>query len=178
MMGALPWVDALALFGNFLMLSLLTNGSSLAAAPDIHRMMVTNMGLVSDGQFSASIAIAHAAPGPNVLFVASLGYQAAGMLGAAVTLLGMLLPSTTLAYAAAHWGRKRGESRALRAFRAGTAPIVIALPLATGWMLAPQAPAWGTVGLTVAAALFAWLTRVHLLVLIAAGAAIGAAGLI
>jgi chromate transporter len=177
-MTTLALADLAALFCNLVVLSLLTNGSALAAVPDMRRMMVGNMGLLSDAQFNSSIAIAHAAPGPNVLFVAALGYQAAGAVGAAVTLLGVLLPSTTLAYAAARWSHARRENRALRAFKAGTAPVVIALPLASGWILAAQSPAWGNVAVTAAAALLAWRTRVHVLVLIAAGAVAGMLGLV
>jgi chromate transporter len=76
------------------------------------------------------------------------------------------------------WSHARRESRALRAFKAATAPIVIALPLATGWILAAQAPPWGLLALTAATALLVWFTRIHVLALIAAGAAAGALGLI
>jgi chromate transporter len=78
----LPAIDWLALFGHFLLLSLLAVGGAVTVAPDIHRVMVDQMGLLSDAQFSASIAIGQASPGPNVLFVAVMGYQAAGLPGA------------------------------------------------------------------------------------------------
>ena len=67
------------LFGHFLLLSLLSIGGAITVAPDMHRVMVDQMGLLNDAQFNASIAIAQAAPGPNVLFVAVMGYQAAGL---------------------------------------------------------------------------------------------------
>jgi chromate transporter len=177
-MTSLAFTDLLALFGNLVVLSLLTNGSALSAIPDMRRMMVSDMALLSDAQFSSSIAIAYAAPGPNTLLVAAIGYQAAGLAGAAAMLFGILLPSTTMGYAAARWGQARSESRLLRAFKSATAPIVVALPFATGWILTAQAPAWGYLVLTAAAALLVWLTRTHVLLLIAAGAALGAAGLI
>jgi chromate transporter len=66
----------------------------------------------------------------------------------------------------------------VRAFKAATAPIVIALPFASGWTLAAQTPAWGHVALTAAVALLVWRTRTHVLLLLAAGAAAGALGLI
>ena len=66
---------------------------------------------------------AQAAPGPNVLFVAVMGYQAAGLLGAAATLTGIMLPSTVLALIASRWGHARAEWRAVRAFKTGMAPI-------------------------------------------------------
>lgn len=168
--------DALALFGHFLLLSLLSIGGAITVAPDMHRVLVDQMKLISDTQFNASIAIAQAAPGPNILFVAVMGYQAAGLFGAAMTLTAIMLPSTTLALAAARWNQARRDWLALRAFRAGMAPIVIALLIATGWILTAQTPGWRHVLLTVAAAIAVWRTRLHLLVLIVAGGVVGALG--
>jgi chromate transporter len=172
----LPAIDWLALFGHFLLLSLLAVGGAVTVASDVHRVMVDQMGLLSDAQFSASIAIGQASPGPNVLFVAVMGYQAAGLPGAAVTLFGMMLPSTTLALAAARWGHARRDWRTVQAFKAGVAPIVIGLLFATGWILSTGTAGWRHALLTLAAALLVWRTRVHLLVLIGAGAVMGAAG--
>jgi len=169
-------VDWFALLGHFLILSLLAIGGAITVVPDMHRVMVEQMGLLTDTQFNASIAIAQASPGPNVLFVAVMGYQAAGLLGAGTTLLGIMLPSTTLTLAVARWGHARREWRAVQAFKAGMAPIVIALMFSTGWILAAETPGWRHVVLTVAAALLVWRTRVHLLVLVLLGAIFGALG--
>jgi chromate transporter len=169
-------VDWLALFSHFLLLSLLSIGGAITVAPDMHRVMVEQMGLLTDAQFNASIAIAQASPGPNVLFVAVMGYQAAGLLGASVTLVGIMLPSTTLALAVARWGHARREWRAVQAFKAGMAPIVIALMFATGWILSAETPGWRHLLLTAAAAIIVWRTRIHLLVLIAVGGILGALG--
>ena len=171
-------VDWLALFGHFLLFSMLSIGGAITVAPDMHRVLVDRMGLLTDPQFNASIAIAQAAPGPNILFVAVMGYQAAGLLGAAVTLIGIMLPSTTLALAAARWGNARRDQLALRAFRSGMAPIVIALLIATGWILSAQTPGWAHVLLTVASALVVWRTKIHLLWMIAIGGIVGALGLL
>lgn len=178
-MSVIPPVPAgelAALFGHFLLLSLLAIGGAITVAPEMHRVMVDRMGLLDDAQFNASIAIAQAAPGPNVLFVAVMGYQAAGLVGAFVTLVAIMLPSTTLALAASRWGHARRDWLPVQAFKAGMAPIVIALLVATGWILAAAAPGWKHLALTFAAALAVWRTRVHLLWLIAAGAAAGGLG--
>lgn len=171
-----PPVDLLALFGHFVLLSLLSIGGAIAVAPDMHRVMVHDMGVLTDAQFTSSIAIAQALPGPNVLFVAVLGYQTAGLTGAAVTLAGIMLPSTTLAFAAARWGHARQGWRAVRAFKAGMAPLVIGLMFSTGWLLAVEVPGWRHILLTVAAAVLVWRTRTHLLVMIAVGGILGALG--
>lgn len=172
----MPISDWLALFGHFLLLSLLSIGGAITVVPDMHRVLVERMGLLSDTQFNASIAIGQASPGPNVLFVAVMGYQAAGLLGAAATLAGIMLPSTTLALAAGRWGHARRDWRPVQAFKAGMAPLVIALMLATGWILSAETPGWRHLLVTAAAALLVWRTRVHLLALVAAGALVGALG--
>lgn len=168
--------ELLALFGHLLLLSLLAVGGALAVVPDVRRVMVTNMGLLTDGQFNASVAIAQAAPGPNVLFVAALGYQAAGFAGAVVALFGILLPSSTLAYGVARWGHAHRDWRVVRAFQAGMAPIVVALVFGTGWTVAAQVFDWRSMLLASMVALCAWRTRVHVVVLVVAGAVVGALG--
>jgi chromate transporter len=174
--GAISAADWLNLFGHFLMLSLLSIGGAITVASDMHRVMVDQMGLISDAQFSASIAIAQASPGPNVLFVAVMGYQAAGVLGALATLTGIMLPSTTLALVAARWGHARRHWLSIQAFKAGLAPMVVGLLFSTGWILSTSIDGWHHLLLTAAAALLVWRTRSHLLVMISFGALLGALG--
>ncbi len=169
--------DWWALFGHFLAMSMLAIGGAVAVAPEIHRYIVDQRGWIDDVQFSAAIALAQASPGPNLLFVPVIGYAVAGFGGAAVALLGMLIPSTTLALAATRWGRKRRESRGVRAFVAGMAPITVGLLLSTGVVLAlplVRVPgAWLLVGATMVLTLKTPLNPVWV---IAAGAAAGALG--
>ncbi len=175
---------------HFLSLSLLAVGGAISTAPDMHRYLVDERHWLSDGQFSASIAIAQAAPGPNILFVGLLGWNvglnAAGLpgawLGLAIAMTGILVPSTLLTCLAANWGHRNRDLRAVRAFKQGLTPIVLALLVATGWILATgrrydlaDAPLWV---LALATTLIVWRTRLHLLWLLAAGAALGALGLV
>jgi len=171
--------DWWALFAHFLAMSMLAIGGAVAVAPDIHRYIVDERGWIDDAQFSAAIALAQAAPGPNLLFVPVVGYAVAGLSGAAVALVGMLIPSTALALVASRWGSRRREQRGVRAFVAGMAPITIGLLLSTGGLLAqPMAhipAAWLLIAATVALSL---KTRLSPVWPIAAGAVIGAAGLV
>ena len=134
--AALPAADLLGLFVHFLILSLLAVGGAITTAPDMHRYVVDEHHWISDAQFSASIAIAQAAPGPNVLFVAVVGWNVAGPLGALATMSGTLLPSTALTLLATRWGARRREARGVRAFTTGLTPLTIGLLVATGWVLA------------------------------------------
>lgn len=181
--------DWLALLTHFGTLSLLAVGGAITTAPDMHRWLVDEQGWLQDSQFSTSIAIAQAAPGPNILFVALLGWNvgeaAAGLPGAALGLVlsmtGILVPSSLLTYATSQWGHRNRDRRAVRAFKQGMAPIVLALLVATGWILASgggrhDADDWHLWVLAVAATLVVWRTRLHLLWLLGAGAALGAIG--
>jgi chromate transporter len=176
-MNALATADLLALFSHFLVLSLLAIGGAITTAPDMHRYLVIDQHWISDAQFTASVALAQAAPGPNVLFVAVLGWNVAGPLGATATLVGIMLPSTTLALWAARWGAKRRDTLHVRAFTAGLAPLTIGLLLATGWVLTdPARGHWelmALVALTVAVMLCSALSPIWM---VAVGMLVGALG--
>jgi chromate transporter len=175
----------LQLFTHFMSLSLLAVGGAITTAPDMHRYLVDQQGWLTDSQFNASIAIAQAAPGPNVLFVALMGWNVGlnagglwhALLGVLVSMLGIMLPSSTLTYLASRWGHENRDLRAVRAFKQGMAPIVIALLIATGWILASAhgdpARDWPLWLVTVVTALIVWRTRLHLLWLLGAGALLG-----
>lgn len=168
--------DLPALFGHFLLLSLAAIGGAISVAPEMQRWLVTEQGWLTDAQFASSIAIAQAAPGPNLLFVPLLGFQAAGLVGATVALIGIMLPSTTLTLVVWRWGRTRQHWRAVRAFRIGMAPVTLGLVAATGWLLAEPLADGRAWLLSAIAALLVWRTRLHLLWLIGAGALLGMAG--
>ena len=129
-------VELSSLFLHFLTLSLLAIGGAITTAPDMHRYMVNQQHWLTDTQFTSSIALAQAAPGPNVLFVAVLGWNVAGLNGALAAMAGIMLPSTTLVLAATRWVKANKESLGVRAFTAGMAPLTVGLLLATGWLLA------------------------------------------
>lgn len=170
-MSALAWV---VLLGQVLILSLFQIGGALAIAPDLHRLVVERLALLTDAQFTASIAIAQACPGPNTLYVAAIGFQAAGLAGALAAQAAVLLPSSMVAVAVGRWGNARPDWRPALAFKAGMAPVTIALLAATSWIIVVEAPGWRHVLLAAAAALAIWRTRVHILWLMAAGAIAGA----
>jgi chromate transporter len=190
--------DWLYMLGHFLSLSLMAVGGAIATAPDMHRYLVEQQHWISDDQFRASMALAQAAPGPNLLFIPLLGWHVGinsagptasllaswgwGLLGVATCMLGMLLPSTTLTLLAARWGHQNRERLGVRAFKAGMAPIVIGLLGATGWILSnPQGGTQSNAALwllTAVVTVLVWRTRIHLLWLLAAGGALGWLGLV
>jgi chromate transporter len=184
------WQDWANLFAHYLSLSLLAIGGAITTASDMHRFLVDQQHWLTDAQFNASIAIAQAAPGPNVLFIALMGWNVGlnaggmltGLLGVFTAMLGILIPSTTLTYLAAQWGHRNRELRAVRAFKQGMAPIVVALLIATGWVLTTANGSdmknWPLWLLTALTALIVWRTKTHLLWLLGAGALLGWFGLV
>jgi len=174
----MSWADLFALFWHFVVLSLLGVGGAITTAPDMHRYLVVEQRWLTDTTFSASVALAQAAPGPNVLFVAVLGYNVAGLAGALATMAGILLPSTVLALWATRWGRSRRETRGVRAFTLGLAPLTIGLMVATSWLLVePARDHPGALLLVAFTAVVMSLTRISPMWLMALGAAVGALGL-
>ena len=182
LMSGADWFSLLA---HYLSLSLLCVGGAITTAPDMHRFLVQEKAWLTDPQFSASIAIAQAAPGPNVLFTALMGWNVGlnagglwtGLLGMLICLGGIMLPSSVLVYLTSQWSHRNRDLRAVRAFKQGMAPLVVALLVATGWILATAHgyalsnwPAWAV---TLATTLIVWRTRVHLLWLLGAGAVLG-----
>jgi chromate transporter len=131
-----------------------------------------------------------------VLFVALMGWHVglnaggglgagwvawgSALLGMTLAMLGILLPSTTLTFAASRWGHQNRELRAVRAFKQGMAPVVVALLMATGWILTAahgtSLAHWPLWLLTAVVAVLVWRTKLHLLWLLGAGALAGALG--
>lgn len=169
--------DLAGLFGQCLMLSLLAVGGAITTAPDMHRYLVIEHGWLSDAQFTTSVALAQAAPGPNLLFIAVLGWNVGGLPGALATMVGILLPSTLLTLAVTRWGQAWRDSRAARAFTQGIAPLTLGLLVATSWLLSEplrtQPAAWALIAVTVLVLL---RTRASPLWLVALGAVVGALG--
>jgi chromate transporter len=191
-------MDWLQMLGHFLSLSLMAVGGAIATAPDMHRYLVEQQHWLTQSQFSMCMALAQAAPGPNLLFIPLMGWTVGinsagglasgtsawpwGLLGVCTSLFGMLLPSTTLTLAAARWSHQNREHLGVRAFKAGMAPIVVGLLGATGWILANaqgnMRDNWHLLLLTAAVTVLVWRTRIHLLWLLAAGALLGWFGVV
>ena len=157
LLGALDWV---AMLTHFMGLSLLAVAGAISTTPESHRYLVDENRWLTDAQFTDSIAIAQAAPGPNVLFIALLGWN--------------------VGFNAASWAGGALGRREVRAFKQGMTPIVIALMAGTGWVLVSahgytlaQLPLWG---LALVSTVVVWRTRIHLLWLLGAGALMGALG--
>jgi len=163
---------------DFLMLSLLTVGGATTMLPEMHRNLVEVQGWMSSEEFAQLFALAQAAPGPNVLVISVFGWKAAGVAGALVATVAMILPSCLLTYYADGFLRSPAGAVWREAIDNALAPVAAGLLAAAGVLLARAAdPGAVSIGLTVGAALLSWRTRLHPLWMIAVGAIAGVAGL-
>jgi chromate transporter len=164
---------------QFLVLSLLSIGGANAVIPEIHLRAVDIEHWLTDADFTQMFALSQAAPGPNVLIVSLVGWKVAGVVGAVVAMAAMCGPSSLLTYYVAHaWDRFR-EAPLRIAIQRALAPITVGLILASGYVLMRATDhAWPAYTLTAATVALMLAGRVHPLWLLAAGAALGALGLV
>lgn len=115
------------LFITFLMIGLISFGGGYAMIPVIE-MEVTKHGWMTTQEFTDVIAVAGMSPGPiatnSAIFV---GYSTAGLGGAVVSALGMVLPSLTIILIIATFFHKFSDNKLLKCAFYGLRPIVTGL---------------------------------------------------
>ena len=170
--------NLLDLLLHFMATSMVSIGGALATSSEMHRYLVDERAWITHQQFVESITLAQAAPGPNVLFVALLGWQVAGAIGALITTFGILAPSSVLTFYANRWRAAHHSSHLVRAIRLGLSPVAIGMTAAAGWVIAANSDYnLKLLLLTVLTIVVVLRSKLNPLWLIAAGAALGAAGI-
>ena len=171
--GALP-----TLAGLFAELSVLAVGGANALVPEMQRQ-VQAQGWMSAAEFAELFALAQAAPGPNMLVVTLVGWRVAGLPGALVATGAFLLPSGVLTYVVSRLWLRFHEAPWRRMVQAGLTPVTVGLVMAAAVLLCRAAVTdVGTLLAVLATAGVLLATRLHPLWLLAAGAGLGAAGLL
>ncbi len=167
------------LFLEFALLSFVAFGGATALLPEMHRVVVENHHWLNDTTFTHLYAIAQAAPGPNVLVVTLIGWKVAGLAGALAATLAMCLPMSVLIYLLIDRWESFAGKRWQKAVSLGVSPLAVGLIFSGATLIAQAAQfgwaAWLLVAATVVASL---RSKLHPLWFIAAGAAMGLAGLI
>ena len=142
------------LMRHFVLLSLVAIGGANAVVPEMHRIAVELEHWMTDRQFAELFALANAAPGPNVLMVCLIGFQAAGFAGAVVATIAMCGPSSLLTYFVVRRWEKNGNTRVKKIIQRGLAPVTIGLIAASAFLLT-RAAIHDWLGLILGAATFA-----------------------
>jgi chromate transporter len=115
------------LFRTFLMLGMISFGGGYAMIP-IVEAEVSRYGWMTTEQLTNIIAIAGMSPGPIGSNLAVLiGYSTAGLSGALIATLGILLPSLVLVIIVAAFFMKLHENEIVKSIFYGLKPIVTSL---------------------------------------------------
>ena len=161
---------------TFGVLSLVAFGGMPSVMPEMQRLVVEVKGWTTPAQFIQLFAIAQAAPGPNVLIVSLVGWQAAGLAGAVVALLAVCAPAAVLAWWIADLWERFKDSSWRRAIQKAIAPLVVGLMLSGGWVICtPSPPDWRLWAIAAASATGIMVLKVNPLWLLAAGGLVGGA---
>lgn len=169
----------LALFTHFALLSLVSFGGIGALLPEIHRYVVESHGWLTSRQFTDAYAIGQASPGPNMMYLALIGWLVSGWIGAVAVTAGLVLPPALVTLALLRLEARHPDSRVSRVVRRGLAPITIGLVLASGLTLVRAIDTdWRTFLVTAITVAIVLRTRANPLLLIAIGAVLGLTGVV
>jgi chromate transporter len=166
--------DLAALAAIFGRLSLLVFGGGNTVLPEMQREVVQVHGWMSASEFASLFALAQAAPGPNLMVVSLIGYRVAGVAGALISTLGIIVPSSILTMVLVSFWHRFREARWRQVVQAGLVPVTIGLLAASATLIvvtADNSMLMGAVTAAVAATML--VKRVHPLWLLGAGAIIG-----
>lgn len=134
-------LQILSLFGT---LSILSIGGGNTVLPEMQLQAVKQYGWLEPRQFADLFAISQAAPGPSILIVTLLGYQAGGeglwgIAGAILATLAMIVPAGLLVYFTARFWNSAKDAPWRKAVERGFAPLTVGLVLASGVVVAKSA---------------------------------------
>jgi chromate transporter len=159
----------------FCVLSIFSVGGLPSVMPEMQRYVVEVKEWMSPAEFMQAFAVGQAAPGPNMLVVSLVGWHLAGLTGALVALAAMCGPAAVLAWwVSGLWDRFK-DSPWRQAIQRAIAPIVVAMILSGGVVIATPDAAidWRLWLIALATAAGVLLTRVNPLWFLAAGGALG-----
>ena len=162
------------LFWRFVLISLLAFGGGGAALPLVERLAVHEAGWVSPQDFAAAVACGYVTSGPVLITATFIGYRAAGLSGAVAATFGVFLMPWLLAAAAAQQLQRFMQHPRLAGFGRGAAPAVVGLLGVTALSVAKHSLThWGYALIAAIALVLALRTKVHPILILIGGAAIG-----
>jgi chromate transporter len=131
-----------------------TTFAGLASLPEIRSELVVQRHMLSDDQLNASVVITRSTPGPVGVYVVSVGYFAAGIVGATAGWLAMSTPALAIILIMSYMGKRAEHPRVkglLRTVVLASAALLVtaALPLAHDAIRGPLTLALGIVSLVV-----------------------------
>ena len=98
----------------------LTSFSGLTSLPIVRHDLVEHYQVLTDRQLNAAVAAGRTAPGPNGLYLVSVGYFAAGVPGGCAGLLATITPAFLIIPMLQYLGRKADRPAVKSSIRAVT----------------------------------------------------------
>jgi len=163
-----------ALIWVFAYLSLLTVGGGLAAFPELKTLTVETYHWLTLQQLIHLYSLGQVAPGPNMMMVAAVGEQVAGVVGAVVVVIAFFGPTGLLTLWTGRLWLRLERWRWRSSIQRGLAPVSIGL-LAAGAVSLAKGALTGWIGVIIAVVVFALLlgTRINPAFLVLCGAVAG-----
>ena len=159
----------------FGLLSLISVGGMPAVMPELQRYVVDVKGWLTPGEFLQAFAVGQAAPGPNILIASLIGWKVAGIPGAIVALAAICGPAAVIAWWVAELWERFKDSPWRKAIQKAISPIVVALILSSGFIIAtPGSPDWRMWLIAGASAAAMLATKVNPLWMLGGGGVLGA----
>ena len=164
-------INPFTYFLLFLKASLFSTGG-FSNLPSLHQDLLAS-GWATDADFGQSIAIGQISPGPNGLWVISLGYLTYGFLGAFLALIAITIPALLVLVISAGYTRIEHRPRVQGAMQ-GVSLAVVGLLLTVVWTILHQ-PGVDWKGLLIAVGAFglALSRKVNLLLILAMAGVVG-----
>ena len=128
-------INPLVYFLLFLKASLFSTGG-FSNLPSLHQDLIGN-GWAKESYFGQSVAIGQISPGPNGLWVISLGYFSYGYLGAFLALIAITLPALLVLAISAGYARIERQRWVQGAMR-GVSLAVVGILLTVVWTILHQ----------------------------------------
>lgn len=122
----------LQVFYTFILIGLMSFGGGYSMISFIQNIVVTKHGWLSVGEFTDMIAISQATPGPIAVNTATYtGYKLAGIPGATLANLGLLLPALVIVLAVAAILARNHDNIYIQSAMTGLKPMAVALIIAS-----------------------------------------------
>jgi len=158
----------------FLKASMLSSGG-LQALPILQEDLINARHVLAYNDFAAAVAIGRITPGPNGLFVITIGYYIMGVLGAIAGIIGLTVPPF-LAIGLVHAHRRIANRPWVQGLTRGIGASSVGLLTALGYSFtSPLFPSPASILIVLASLAILIVMKWDALPLLAAGAVIGLA---
>ena len=150
-----------------------TSFSGLASLPMVRNDLVVERRVLTDRQLNTAVVAGRTAPGPNGLYLVSVGYYADGYAGAAAGLLALMTPAFLILPMMRVMGARATSPQIRSAIRA----VVMA---SAGLLLSASVPlardaitGWVTLGIVLASFAVLAITKIDTVWVVLGGAVVG-----